>query len=143
MERLIHHTQGLDYVADVVIYVTLVGKNIDHSAVDQAMGIPASNIRRRTEKLGNGRLFGHDEWTYQTDVVKTTDIDEVFKVTLSRLWPRSSLMKTMAHELDAEWNILVYIKDIGHGLPSLVIPSDAIQFAASIEAAIGFDIYPA
>lgn len=128
-------------MSEVTAYLTLAGNEFDPNIVSKALFVPATEIRRKDEILGNGRCFGHDEWTYCTGTVITEDISEVLKSIVSSFSHLAPSMNRVAKTFHADWSILIHISARGDRLPVLFLQQDVIHFASMINAEIGFDLY--
>ena len=121
-------------------HLTLIGKLFDTKMVSERLQTQPTWEKHPTDVLNNGRLFGHTEWGVKTACFDSDDAKEMI-LSLTELIPVSTEeMKRAAEEQDAEWHILFSI-DVEEDFPAVVLPPSFVCYAASINAAIGFDVF--
>ncbi len=127
-------------MADIIIHFTLVGDNFDTSLVTKRTGIEPMWLREKDEVLGNGRLFGHTEWGIKTRMYTTCDILPVIKELSSVLTCSPKVLRDLAYQCNAEWNLLVQMDIRDNKSPAVYFPAEFIKFCGEIEATIGLDM---
>ena len=127
-------------MADYVIYFTLIGDDFDTSFVTKRMGIEPMWLRKKDEVLGNGSLFGHTEWGIKTKKHVTRDMLPVIEELSSVLTYSPSMLKELAYQCNAEWELLVQMDIRDKEPPAVYFPSEFVKFCGEIGASIGFDM---
>lgn len=125
----------------IKVYLTLIGEDFDPEAVSRQIGMPPDEIRLPGEILGNGRRFGHTEWSLETEREDRDDLEPLLRRLLNRLPCSPRRLKEIAEEHSAEWDILIWLTASGSESPLLIFPRDVIQFIGEMGAAVGFDNY--
>lgn len=127
-------------MAKIQGHLTLVGDDFDTALVSKMLGRLPTYVREKTEVLGNGQLFGHCEWGVETALMEAEDFQPVSDSLREMLDCSAELLKKAAHDCNAEWSILYYVK-VYDEFPVLWFNAEFIQFVAEIGGSIGFDGY--
>ena len=127
-------------MADILIHFTLVGDYFDTSFVTKKTGIEPMWLREKDEVLGNGRLFGHTEWGIRTRMHTTCDVLPAIKELSSMLACSPCVLRELAHQCNAEWNLLVQMDIRDNKSPAVYFPAEFIKFCGEIGATIGLDM---
>ena len=127
-------------MAEIQGHLTLIGDDFDTALVSKLLGRLPTYVREKTEVLGNGQLFGHCEWGVETALMEAEDFQPVSDSLREMLDCPAELLKKAAHDCNAEWHILYYVK-VYDEFPALWFNAEFIQFVAEIGGLIGFDGY--
>ena len=127
-------------MAEIKIYLTLIGDDFDCNYVTRIVGLQPSTLRDKNEVLGNGREFGHYEWGIETDLIHTDDLSDIPDKFVLTIPCSSKQLFSLAAELKAQWHIL-FLVEVYDVFPALYFSAEFIKFAADIGAQFGFDTY--
>lgn len=132
-------------MADIKAHFTLIGDTFDPQYVTEKIGITPSCVTRKGEVYGNGHIRRATQWGIETEKFHEDDLLPVIEQLCSILGNTpSTLLRELAEECGAEWNLLFEV-DIRDGRdPVGYLPPEFVQFCGEIKASIGFDtiIYP-
>ena len=126
-------------MATITAYMTLIGEVFDPKLVTETIGIVPEIIRLPDEKLGNGRCFGHTEWSIIFVKEKCKDISELLKTIRIQFIDKADVLLEVATACNAVWHLLFYFESTGDDMPAVYFSKNEVSFAASIGAEIGFD----
>ena len=127
-------------MAEIKIYLTLIGEELSIDHVTKRVGIAPAYVRDKNEILGNGRLFGHYEWGIETELIHTDDIADYPDKFISTIPCGPDVLAGIAKECDAHWHIMILV-NVYDDFPALYFSSEFIKTAGEIGAEIGFDVY--
>ena len=127
--------------SSVSIELALVGDDFDIHYVSQKLGIDPTNTRSKDEVLGNGRKFGHTEWSIEIEREASLDIENQYGKIMSMVQSKTDLLVQLCSECDAEWHILFVIYVENGAVPGMYLSTEFIAFSAAIGAQIGLDTY--
>lgn len=122
-------------------YLTLIGDDFETKHVTEVIGQEPPYVRERNEVLGNGRPFGHCEWGVITEMFDSFDLSPISDTLMNILTCPTHLLRQVAIDCNAQWNILFLVKVTDDDFPAIVFYPEFIKFAAEINAKIGFDTY--
>ena len=120
---------------------TICSDRLDHSEITKKLKIVPSYVRHSNEILGNGRLFGHDEWGIETDYDISLDISEQLSKMMDVIVDKGIAIRKLCEKFNANNSFLVVINLENGQIPVMSLNSNFIEFAASINAEIGFDVH--
>ena len=121
-------------------YLTLIGNNFDLDYVSKALEMAPDTTRKSDEILQSGRQFGHDEWGIETELEESDDVECILQKLIDRTSGKTSIMRAVADECDAVWNVLI-LEKVYDELPMIVFSQDTIRYLYEINAELGFDSY--
>ena len=127
-------------MAEIKIYLTLIGDDLDPDIITKTVGLQPTEVRDKNEILGNGRLFSHCEWGIESELIRTEDLSDIPDSFLRILPCGSEVLLNLAHEFNAQWNILILIR-VTESFPAVYFSPEFVKKAADIEATVGLDVY--
>ena len=127
-------------MAEIKVYLTLIGDDFDPNYVTKEIGIRPVYVREKNEILGNGRLFGHFEWGIETELMQTDDLSNIPDQLISTIPCGLDVLLHIAQKCKAQWNVLILV-NVYDSFPALYFSKDFIQVAGYIGATVGFDVY--
>ena len=127
-------------MAEIQVYLTLAGDEFDSNYVTNVIGLSPTHLRDKNELLGNGRLFGHCEWSIETELIHTDDLSDILDSFFSILPCNPDVLSSVARRVNAQWSILILIKAVD-SFPAVYFSQKFLKIAAEIEADIGLDVY--
>ncbi len=83
-------------MAEVIVYLTLIGHDFDPEKVTRELGVIPTEVRYKNEVLNNGKMFGHTEWSYDTGKISTYDISNSFSCIISKFSGIVNIMREVA-----------------------------------------------
>jgi len=125
----------------VKVSFTIYSDRLDHDGITQRLSINPTYIRYRTERLKNGRVFGHDEWGINTEYEDSYDIEAQLSKIVNKLTCKKNEIKELCKEFSAKCSFVVVVKVENDIFPSIGLTSSFMKFAGEIGADIGFDMY--
>lgn len=126
---------------NIKIVFTISANMLDFNKITEKIGCRPNYIRKKDEILKNGRIFGHDEWAIETDYEESLDVLIQLNKIVDTILNKSSIIKELCKEFNATCGFLIII-NIENGIfPAMYLDSGFINFASSMNAEIGFDIY--
>lgn len=128
-------------MAKTYSYLTLVGDVYDTERVTELMKITPDSIRKKGEPVGKNPSFGFTEWSLESGEMELDNVQAAINAIMEKVPCTPEIMRQVADETSAEWNLLIVVYFYGGQLPNLSLSSDTIRFAEHIGAVIGFDRY--
>ena len=122
--------------------LVLAGDEFDPDYVTTQLHHDPTYVRRKGERIRNtDHCFDHTEWGIEIPEKKDISFDAVMAEMTTIIPVAPEVMRALAEELNAEWNIL-FSYYIDYDFPFIGIEGGFLQYAATIHAVIGFDPYP-
>ena len=122
------------------IHITLIGEDFNTKEVTEALDITPQYIREKEEILNNGRRFGHTEWGISTKIEEIDDLHTFFQQFMSGFKDKFDLMKKVADNSNAQWNLLFELDVTDGCFPSIYFDSESINEISRLNASMGFDV---
>jgi len=129
----------VDRLTEMKISFYFAGDLFDLNYVTSRMGITPTETRTKDSFPPTG--LAHTEWSIEFCQEKCKAVSILFKMLIDLLGGKEDIIRSICNEHDIEAGFVIVIHMENANGPEILLPREAVSFAASINAEIGFDLY--
>lgn len=129
-------------VSNVKVEFTMSGEvYFKPDEITKKIGITPTYVREKGEILRNGNIFPLSEWGIETEYIESLDINDQLSIITEQLKDKVVIINEICTLYNLKCTFVIVVNIEQEEKPAMYFDSEFIQFAASINADIGFDLY--